>query len=112
MGSKLLDEVRGPNSGRVCRIVADEHGKVSTEWIDAPPDHSCPTVELTTLDAGLSLEPERTEEPEVAYDPYSNPTGRTHKRATRRRVNLRRLSESIKTVRGVKQAKPVGSDDD
>jgi len=27
-------------------------------------------------------------------------------------VNLRRLSESIKTVRGVKQAKPVGSDDD
>jgi len=29
------------------------------------------------LDAGLSLEPENTEEPEVAYNPYSNSTDGT-----------------------------------
>lgn len=101
-----------PSVRRVCRIVADEHGKASAEWIDAPPDYSCPTVELKGVEAGLSLEPEASEGSEDAYDPYSNPTAGPRKRTKRKRVNLRQLSDWIKKTRDVKQTTPVASDDD
>ena len=101
-----------PSMRRVCRIVADKHGNTSTEWVDAPPDFSCPTVELKRLETGLSLEPEKAEQPEVAYDPYSNPTDGTRKRANRKRTNLRELSDWIKTVRETKRAKAVTSNED
>jgi len=101
-----------PSVRRVCRIVADKHGHTSTEWFDAPPDYSCPTVELKKLDTGLSLESEKTEEPEVAYDPYSNSTDGTRKRDTKRRTDLRQLSEWIKAVRGAKEVKPLAPEDD
>ncbi len=101
-----------PSIRRLARVVADEHGNASIEWFDAPPDYQCPTVELKSLGGGLSLEPEKAQEPEVAYDPYSNSTDGTQKRATRRRTNLRQLSEWIKTVREVNKAKDADSRDD
>ena len=101
-----------PSVRRVCRIVADKHGNTSTEWVDAPPGSSCPTVELKRLETGLSLEPEKKEEPELAYDPYSNPTDGTRKRGNRKRTDLRLLSGWIKMVRDAKQPKPIASDDE
>jgi hypothetical protein len=90
--------------------VNDKRGNTSIEWIDASPDDESPTVELEGLDAGLSIEREKTEASEVAYDPYSNPTDRTLGKPSRRRRNLRQLSEWIKAVRKVKQAKAAASD--
>lgn len=110
--SYVKKPVQLPSVRRVCRIVADKHGNTSTEWVDAPPDSSCPTVELKRLETGLSLAPEEIQQPEVAYDPYSNPTDGTRKRASRKRTNLRQLSNWIKTVREAKRAKAVTSDDD
>lgn len=100
-----------PPTRRLCRIVTDERGKTSSEWFDAPPDHPCPTVELKRLDAGLSLTPDKTDEPEVAYDPYSNSADGTRKRATRKRTDLRQLSEWIKRNREMKQP-DVASEDE
>jgi len=99
------------------RIVHDDRGNASVEWLDAPSDYERPKLEIEsatgthrrlTVPEGLALESQNH------YDPYANSRpveGKPSKSGTTSRTDLRKLSEWIKLKRELEERKLRGDSD-
>jgi hypothetical protein len=84
---------------RISRIVHDDRGNASVEWVDAPADYRRPVLEIQDPSLSLAIEADET------FDPYARraapqlrsvtSTGKTS------RTDLRKLSEWIKLKREI-----------
>jgi hypothetical protein len=102
---------------RLSRIVHDDRGNASVEWLDAPSDYKRPKLEIEsatgthrrlTVPEGLALESQNH------YDPYANSRpveGKPSKSGTTSRTDLRKLSEWIKLKRELEERKLRGDSD-
>jgi hypothetical protein len=90
---------------RISRIVHDDRGNASVEWLDAPMDYKRPVLEIEQ--GGLSIKSEET------HNPYARHTLAERKRdSTTTRTDLRKLSEWIKLRRQVEENKRNPTDDE
>jgi hypothetical protein len=103
---------------RLGRIVHDERGAASLEWLDAPADEARTKLEIEkTASTGrgardpLGADALSIEKPVDTFDPYQRttaadrdrkPTGNTTK------TDLRKLSEWIKLMRALEEQKKNG----
>jgi hypothetical protein len=101
-------ESGGADRRRLSRIVHDERGNASVEWLDRP-DVSERTP-LSVEDA------EAASRPGKGYNPYDRPPGARSQQDPQRderppRRDLRKLSEWIKQMRELEQRKQRGDDE-
>ncbi len=108
---------------RVSRVVHDDRGNASVQWLDAPADYERPVFEVETntarmrrLQYGLGAE-KLSLEAERAFNPYSNPAPVQRKigdagRGATSRTDLRKLSEWIKMMRELEERKQQGGSAD
>jgi hypothetical protein len=89
---------------RIGRVVHDDRGNASVEWLAAPADHERQVLEVQSGDERLTL---RTEE--RSYDPYARNRPREAGRGTR--TDLRKLSEWIKMMRELEERRRDGGGD-
>jgi hypothetical protein len=97
----------GADRRRLSRIVHDERGNASVEWLDRP-DLSERTP--------LSVEDGAANRPGRGYNPYDRPPGPRAQPDPQREVrparrDLRKLSEWIKQMRELEQRKQRGDDE-
>jgi hypothetical protein len=88
---------------RVGRVVHDERGNGSVEWVDVPNEYVRDTLRL--LDAPLSVQQD-----EDTFNPYDRKPAEKSKDARPVKRDLRKLSEWIKTMRAVEEKKARGED--
>jgi len=95
---------------RVARVVHDDRGSASVEWVDAPSDFER---------VALSLEDSRpAPKPGAGYNPYDReagarqPPGGAIKDKSPARRDLRKLSEWIKQMRELEERKRRGDTDE
>jgi len=95
---------------RIAKVVRDDRGNASVEWVRAPDDHERPTLSVEESDPA--------KKPEGGYNPYEripkvprDPLyhGKPEQRSGRR--DLRRLSEWIKQMRDLEQRKRRSDED-
>jgi hypothetical protein len=99
---------------RLGRIVHDERGSASVQWIDAPADEQRLQLEVeatgsTQRDLKVRLDLEKSAA--RSFDPYGGDSQPRDKNANTRR-DLRKLSEWIKLKRDVEERKRRGDDSD
>lgn len=87
---------------RLGRIVHDDRGSASLEWVDAPPGYDRLPL---SLDEPLSIKQDDS------FDPYDRKPAKPDAPRARKR-DLRKLSEWIKTMRELKERKARGDDDE
>jgi hypothetical protein len=88
---------------RIGRIVHDDRGNASVDWLNAPSDYQRPVLELEDTPGGLSLE-----KTPRTFDPYACATLPEPKTAPGPRKDLRKLSEWIKMMRELEERKRKG----
>ena len=82
---------------RIGRIVHDERGNATVDWLDAPADYERPVFELEDQPAGLSIQ-----KPVQTFNPYERSTLPEPKK------DLKKLSEWIKMMRDLEERKRRG----
>ena len=100
-----------PERRRIGRVVHDDRGSASVEWVDAPGDFER---------VALSLEDGRpAPKPGAGYNPYDreagarqSPPGANDKSKAAPRRDLRKLSEWIKQMRELEERKRRGDPDE
>jgi hypothetical protein len=103
-------EPSGAERRRQSRIVHDDRGNASVEWVDVPDDSE--RTRLSVEDVQAATRPER------GYNPYDTPAAARNRRdaqgAAERppRRDLRKLSEWIKQMRLHEERKRRGDDDE
>lgn len=90
---------------RIGRIVRDERGRSTLEWVEVQDDTGRDA--LTLLDAPLSVEKEVD-----SFNPYDRRPVTKAPDAKPVKRDLRKLSEWIKTMRAVEEKKARGEDDE
>jgi hypothetical protein len=104
---------------RLGRIVHDDRGSASVEWLDAPADEERTKLEVETTPASgrgtrdpLGADALSIERKEDTFNPYERstaadrkPTGNTTK------TDLRKLSEWIKLMRALEDQKKGGDEE-
>jgi hypothetical protein len=100
---------------RLGRIVHDERGTASVQWIDAPADEQ--RVHLAVEDTASTQRGQKVrldlEKPGTrSFDPYGASDSQPHDRNSHTRRDLRKLSEWIKLRREVEDRKRRGDDAD
>ena len=85
---------------RIARIVHDERGNASVNWLAAPSDYKRPVFEVEDQPGALSIE----KSPQT-FDPYACATLPGPQRAPAPRKDLRKLSEWIKMMRELEERK-------
>ncbi len=99
---------------RLGRIVHDDRGNASLEWLDAPSDHDRPKFEIETATGtfrrlkvpdGLSVEGQPNFDPYASSRPVEPKSSR---KGSTSRTDLRKLSEWIKMKRELEERKLRG----
>jgi len=85
----------------MAKVVHDDRGNASVEWLAAPADHERPVLEVQNGEQRLTLRSE-----EISYDPYARNRPREAGRGTR--TDLRKLSEWIKMMRELEERRRNG----
>ena len=88
---------------RIGRIVHDDRGNATVDWLDAPADYERPVFELENQPAGLSIQ-----KPVPTFNPYERATLPEPKKATAPKKDLKKLSEWIKMMRELEERKRSG----
>ena len=93
---------------RIGRIVHDDRGNASVDWVNAPSDYKRPVLELEDESKrGLSIQtPSRTCNP---YECTPLPRGKKNEGAPRK--DLKKLSEWIKLMRELEERKRRGEEE-
>ena len=86
---------------RIGKVVHDDRGNASVEWLAAPADHERQVLEVQGGDERLTLRSEET-----SYDPYARKRPREAGRGTR--TDLRKLSEWIKMMKELEERRRNG----
>src|SRR3569833_2852258 len=84
----------GMQRRRIARIVHDDRGNASVNWLDAPSDYKRPVLEVEDEPGALAIE-----RPRQTFAPYACAPLPAPKRAPAPRKDLRKLSEWIKMLR-------------
>src|SRR5579859_6781553 len=79
---------------RIGRIIHDDRGNASVDWLDAPSDYRRQVFEIEEEPGVLSIE-----KAPCSFNPYERPTVPEPKKAAGPRKDLRKLSEWIKMMR-------------
>jgi hypothetical protein len=90
----------GMQRRRIARIVHDDRGNASVNWLDAPSDYKRPVLEVEDEPGALAIQ-----KPPQTFDPYARATLPGAKRAPAARKDLRKLSEWIKMMRELEERK-------
>ena len=106
------------NRRRMGKVVHDDRGMASVEWLDAPKDYVRPVLELEDGASATSrLKALRDKVPlpiakQDAFNPYQHSTvdSSTTKGGTRR--DLRKLSKWIKMMREVEERKALDKEEE
>jgi hypothetical protein len=85
----------GNERRRIGRIVHDERGNASVDWLDAPSNYRRTVLELE----GESKGPLAIQKAPQTFDPYERTTLPEPKKAVAPRKDLKKLSEWIKLMR-------------
>jgi hypothetical protein len=85
---------------RIGRIVHDDRGNASVDWLDAPSDYERQVLELEDAPGALSIK-----KAPRTFDPYANATLPEPKKTAAPRKDLRKLSEWIKMMRELEERK-------
>jgi hypothetical protein len=107
------DSDESSNRRRLAKVVHDERGMASVEWLDAPKDYVRPVLELEDGASATSrLKALRDQAPpsiakQDAFNPYQRSTvdSSPSKGGTRR--DLRKLSKWIKMMREIEERKAL-----
>ncbi len=99
--SASLDE--GMERRRIGRIVHDDRGNASVDWMDAPSDYKRAVLELEDQPGVLSIK-----KAPRTFNPYECATLPEPKKAAGPRKDLRKLSEWIKQMREFEERKRKG----
>ncbi len=91
---------------RIGRIVHDDRGNASVDWLDAPSDYQRPVLEIEAEPDGLSIE-----KAPCTFNPYEHATLPEPKKTAGPRTDLRKLSEWIKMMRELEERKRKGEID-
>jgi hypothetical protein len=89
---------------RIGRIVHDDRGNASVDWLDAPTNYQRQVFEIEEESGGLSIQ-----KPPQTFDPYScDKLPETTRKAAGPKKDLRKLSEWIKMMRDLEERKRKG----
>jgi hypothetical protein len=89
---------------RISRIVHDDRGNASVDWLDAPSDYKRPVFEIEGEESNpLSIQKARR-----TFNPYECTTPPEEKKAAAPRKDLKKLSEWIKQMRELEERKRKG----
>ena len=88
---------------RIGRIVHDDRGNATVDWLDAPADYERQVFELQEPPAGLSIQ-----KPVQTFNPYERATLPEVKKAGAPKKDLKKLSEWIKMMRDLEERKRRG----
>jgi hypothetical protein len=88
---------------RVSRIVHDDRGNASVDWLDAPSDYHRQVFEIEGEPGALSVQ----QRPRT-FNPYECSTVPEPKKAMAPKKDLRKLSEWIKMMRDLEEKKRTG----
>jgi len=97
---------RGMERRRIGRIIHDDRGNASVDWLDAPSDYRRQVFEIEEEPGVLSIE-----KPPCSFNPYERPTVPEPKKTAGPRKDLRKLSEWIKMMRDLEERKRKGEID-
>ena len=94
---------------RIGRIVHDDRGNASVDWVNAPSDYKRPVLEIEDESThGLSIQT-----PARSFNPYERtPLPRTNKEGGTTRTDLKKLSEWIKMMRELEERKRRGESEE
>jgi hypothetical protein len=90
----------GMERRRIGRIVHDDRGNASVDWMDAPSNYKRQVLEIQDEPGALSIQ-----KAQRTFDPYSNATLPEPKKTSGPRKDLRKLSEWIKLMRELEERK-------
>lgn len=91
---------------RVSRIIHDDRGNASVDWLDAPSDYKRQVFELEDESGGgLSIQKQPR-----SFNPYERSTLPEPKRSAAPKKDLRKLSEWIKLMREREEKKRQSSE--
>jgi hypothetical protein len=93
----------GAERRRVSRIVHDDRGNASVDWLDAPSNYNRQMFEIAAEPGVLSIQ-----KAPRTYDPYASATLPETKKTAAPRKDLRKLSEWIKMMREREERKRNG----
>ena len=88
---------------RIGRIVHDDRGNKTVDWLDAPADYKRTVLEVESEPHGLAIQ-----KPPRTFDPYARATPAEPPKNTGPRKDLRKLSEWIKMMRELEERKLKG----
>ncbi len=88
---------------RIARIVHDDRGNKTVDWLDAPADYRRTVLEIEGESHGLAIQ-----KAPRTFDPYARATPVETKKAAGPRKDLRKLSEWIKMMRDLEERKRKG----
>ena len=89
---------------RIGRIVHDDRGNASVDWLDAPADYRREVLEIAR-DEGPKLSIQQAPR---AFNPYERATLAEPRRGAAPRKDLKKLSEWIKMMRELEERKRRG----
>ena len=90
----------GMERRRIGRIVHDDRGNASVDWLDAPSNYKRQVLEVHAEPGVLSIE-----KAPPTFDPYARVTLPESKKTGAPRKDLRKLSEWIKMMRELEERK-------
>jgi len=85
---------------RIGRIIHDDRGNASVDWLDAPSDYKRQVFKLEDEPSGLSIQKQPR-----SFNPYERSTLAEPKKAPAPKKDLRKLSEWIKMMRELEEKK-------
>ena len=85
---------------RIGRIIHDDRGNASVDWLDAPSDYKRQVFEIEDEPGGLSLQ-----KAPPSFNPYERSTLPEPKKTQGPKKDLRKLSEWIKMMRDLEERK-------
>jgi hypothetical protein len=88
---------------RIGRIVHDDRGNATLNWLDAPSDYVRPVLEVESEPHSVAIQ-----KPGSTFDPYARATPVESSKAAGPRKDLRKLSEWIKMMRELEERKAKG----
>jgi hypothetical protein len=92
---------------RIGRIVHDDRGNASVDWLDAPSDYKRQVFKIVDDPAdALALEKSKQ-----TFNPYEASTLPEPRKTNAPRKDLRKLSEWIKMMRDLEERKRTGGED-